>query len=501
VSEPAPLTLASLFGPAFRDRRSEIGLEWQGSLLTFGEIDQRADRVARELRSRGLRPGDRLCVQLPNGPELVDLFLACVRTGVIFVPINALYRRGEIDHIVRDAAPSALVCRGPLEATVAVETWDVDDLVASGGGRIGPSVDHAQVADPEDQVVAIVYTSGTTGPSKGAMLTQRSFASNARTLLEAWRISAEDRLLLPLPLFHVHGLGNGLHCWLGSGCRLRLLERFDRETIEREFLDFSPTVFFGVPTMYVRLLDTAPDVARRMGATLRLFVSGSAPLDPATFDAFEARFGQAILERYGMTEALMIASNPYGGDRVPGTVGMPLPGVEVRLVDEQGHDSGPGDEGELLVSSPALFAGYWRQPEATEAAFDGSFFRTGDIARRSGAGRLTLCGRKSDVIISAGFNVYPREIEELLVDVPGVADVAVVGVPDAVRGEVPIAYVVPAAADQDLDTDALDARCRAHLASFKRPRRFVRLNELPRNALGKVQKHLLPRAVPPFADG
>ena len=489
------MTLADLFRRTFTERRSEVGLEWQGSSLTFGEIDERADRVAGRLTARGLRPGDRLSVQLPNGPELIDLFLACARTGIIFVPVNLLYRSREIDHILRDSTPAALVARGQVETTAPVEVWNVADLIAAGARRPSEPPRPTPVADDPEQVVTIVYTSGTTGPSKGAMLTQRSLVANARALLEAWRIRSDDRLLLPLPLFHVHGLGNGLHCWLGAGCRMRLLERFDRVAIEHELLDFAPTVFFGVPTMYVRLLEIAPDAARRIGAMARLFVSGSAPLDPATFAAFLERFGHAILERYGMTEALMITSNPYDGPRLPGTVGLPLPGVHVRLVDDEGHDVGPDTDGEVLVKSRALFAGYWRQPDATRAAFDGSFFRTGDLARRSATGHYALCGRKSDLIISGGFNIYPREIEEVLREHPGVADVAVAGAADPVRGEMPVAYVVPAGADPACDATALEAFCQARLASFKVPRAFIPVTELPRNALGKVEKHRLPRAV------
>ena len=491
------MTLASLFGATFAERRDDIGLEWGNSTLTFGEIDARADRVAAELAGRGLCPGDRLCVQLPNGPELVDLFLACSRSGVIFVPVNPMYRSAEMDHILRDANPTAIVARGPVDSVVDVERWHVDDVIDSARGRSPAGPAFGPEGDDPERVVAIVYTSGTTGPSKGAMLTERGFVANARALLDAWRIQPDDRLLLPLPLFHVHGLANGLHCWLGAGCRLRLLERFDGETIESELLDFSATLFFGVPTIYVRLLDIAPDAAREIGARMRVFVSGSAPLDSVTFAAFESRFGHAILERYGMTETLMITSNPYDGVRRPGTVGMPLPHVEVRLVDERGHDVGAEREGEVLVRSLALFSGYWRQPEATRSAFDGPFFRTGDIARRTAEGHYVLCGRKSDLIISAGYNIYPREVEEVLRTAPGIADAAVVGHRDPVRGEIPVAYVVPDVPDRPVEPAFLEMYCRARLARFKVPATFVAVDRLPRNSLGKVEKHRLRAAVQP----
>jgi malonyl-CoA/methylmalonyl-CoA synthetase len=310
------------------------------------------------------------------------------------------------------------------------------------------------------------------------VLTHDNFAANAVNLTVCWQISRQDRFLLALPLFHVHALGNGLHTWLASGCRMRLLERFDHRTAIDEFLDFAPTLFFGVPTVYVRLLDTDPAVAREIGARMRLFVSGSAPLPPQVLEQFHSRFGHTILERYGMTETFMNISNPYVGERRAGTVGFPLPGVSVRI-----------ENGELLVRGPNVFAGYWRRPDATQAAFtsDG-FFRTGDLASVSPDGYYTLLGRKSDLIISGGFNIYPREIEELLLEQRGVAEAAVVGVNDAVRGEVPVAYLVG-----DFDAGALEDVCRRELASFKVPRRFVKVESIPRTALGKVQKHLLPR--------
>jgi malonyl-CoA/methylmalonyl-CoA synthetase len=294
-------------------------------------------------------------------------------------------------------------------------------------------------------------------------------------LLTAWQISERDRFLLALPLFHIHALGNGLHCWLMSGCRMRLLERFDYRTAVADFLDFRPTLFFGVPTVYVRLLDTPAGAAREIGATMRLFVSGSAPLPPHILTQFRELFGHTILERYGMTETFMTISNPYVGERRPGTVGFPLPGVSARIVD-----------GELFVKGPTVCAGYWRRAEATAAAFDDGWFRTGDLAERSSDGYVTLRGRKSDLIISGGFNIYPREIEEFLLEQPEVLEAAVVGVADALRGELPVAFVVG-----EVDEEELARRCREQLASFKVPRRFVRVEALPRTALGKVQKHLL----------
>ena len=427
--------------------------------------------MAALLAARGLQAGDRLCVYLPNCVEMIDLFLACVKTGVIFVPINILYRGREIAHILADAEPKAVVAAGEMPG--AVPLWRVDELSPPEGA------DRPTAAPDGDAPAALVYTSGTTGVSKGAILTHNNFASNALNLLGCWQISEADRFLLALPLFHVHALGNGLCCWLASGCRTRMLERFEHAKAADAFLDFRPTLFFGVPTMYVRMLGWPPETAREIGGGVRLFVSGSAPLATQVLEEFRGRFGHTILERYGMSETLMNISNPYAGERRAGTVGLPLPGVSVRLVD-----------GEVQLRGPNVFAGYWGREEATRAAFDDGWFKTGDMAERSADGYYTLLGRKSDLIISGGFNIYPREIEEFLTEQEEVAEAAVVGMPDRLRGEVPVAFIVPRGA---CDAVSLEARCRENMASFKVPRAFVNVEKLPRTALGKVQKHLLPK--------
>jgi malonyl-CoA/methylmalonyl-CoA synthetase len=291
-------------------------------------------------------------------------------------------------------------------------------------------------------------------------------------------------------LFHVHGLGNGVHCWLLSGCRIRLTERFEHQHAIAWMQDFAPTLFFGVPTMYVRLLETPEPAARAIGRAMRLFVSGSAPLPAQVLTDFQALFEHTILERYGMSETLMNISNPYAGERRAGSVGLPLPGVQVRNLNPEGAPVSDGESGELYLRGGNVFSGYWRRPEATEAAFREGWFRTGDLAVRSPDGYYTLQGRRGDLIISGGFNVYPREIEEFLAEQPGVTEAAVAGAPDPLRGEVVIAYVVPGAG---FDAAALERSCRAHFASFKIPRAFITVEKLPRTALGKVQKHLLPK--------
>jgi malonyl-CoA/methylmalonyl-CoA synthetase len=481
------MTLPELFDLSFVGRRDQAALEWDRT-YTFGEIDARASRMAHALARRGLAAGDRLCVYLANRPEYVDLFVAATRLGVIFVPVNILYRDREIRHIVADADPRAVVASESTAELVpaGVPVWRIEELVREADGQ--PEARHVVVSDG-DTPAALVYTSGTTGTSKGAVLTHNNFAVNALNLLTCWQISERDRLLLTLPLFHVHGLGNGLHCWLISGCRMRLTERFEHASAADQMLEFAPTLFFGVPTMYVRMLEWSEADAQRIGQSMRLFVSGSAPLPAHVLEAFERLYGHTILERYGMSETLMNISNPYAGERRAGTVGVPLPGVSVRNLNEEGVAVADGDTGELYVRGANVCAGYWRRPEATEAAFRDGWFRTGDLAVRSVDGYYTLQGRRSDLIISGGFNIYPREIEDFLTEQPGVAEAAVVGIPDAVRGEVPVAYIV---ARGDCDTALLESACRENLASFKVPRAFVRVDKLPRTALGKIQKHLLP---------
>jgi malonyl-CoA/methylmalonyl-CoA synthetase len=471
------MNLRHWFDTSFRLRPAEPALEWQGTTYTFGEIDARSNRMARALSARGFARGDRMAVYLTNSLDFIDLYLACVKLGVIFVPVNILYRERELSHILSDAEPKLFVTEKELPALRAEADAQPSEL--------------AETPLDGESPAALVYTSGTTGVSKGAILTHNNFAVNAASLLDAWKIASTDRFLLALPLFHVHALGNGLHCWLFSGCQMRLLERFEHEKAAAEFLDFRPTLFFGVPTVYVRLLDVPPETARKIGPGMRLFVSGSAPLPAQVLEDFRKLFGHIILERYGMTETLMNISNPYDGERRPGSVGFPLPGVQAKILDADGGNAADGETGELYLKGPNVFPGYWRREDATRAAFVDGWFKTGDLAQRSPDGYYTLCGRRSDLIISGGFNIYPREIEEFLMEQPEVAEAAVAGEPDRVRGEVPVAYVVPRAAATVLDTAALEARCRENFASFKCPRRFVIVETLPRNALGKVQKHLL----------
>ncbi len=475
---------ASLLGRGSREAfEDESGLR-----LNFADLEMRSNRWAAWLRQKGIQPGDRLAFFLANRAEVIDLWLACVKSGVIVVPVNILYREREIHHILAETRPAAVVTAGKdAHFFAGARILEVEES-AREAGQI-PVSSRPPLPREEDPVAALIFTSGTTGVAKGAVLTHGNFAVNGSSLVQTWKFTENDRYLAALPLFHVHGLANGLHCWLGSGCHLRLLERFQAARAEEEFLRYRPTVFFGVPTMYVRLLELPAEAARKIGACLRLAVSGSAPLSPAIHAEFRKKFGTTLLERYGMTETLMNTSHPYDGERRPGTVGPALPHVRIAIRDLQGDEVRDGEEGELYVKGPNVCRGYWNREDATRGAFVDGWFRTGDMGVRSPDGYITLQGRRSDLIISGGFNIYPREIEEFLVTLPGIREAAVVGVADRVRGELPVAYVV---SEGPLDENALKEALGRSLASFKCPRAFVRVDHLPRTALGKVQKHLLP---------
>jgi malonyl-CoA/methylmalonyl-CoA synthetase len=488
------MLLSDLFDLSLRGRAGTVGLVHEGpdgalQERTFGEIGERAGRLANVLRRRGLTSGDRVAVHLANRVEYVDLVIACMQSGLVLVPINVLYRDREVAHIIDDAAPALIVSTADNAHVfpAGCPVVDIDELSVEAAGA-GSTIDRPPLDG--DAPAAIVYTSGTTGRSKGAVLTHNNLSANAIALVTCWRITSDDRYLAALPLFHVHGLGNGICSWLVSGCQMRLVERFEAARALEWFRQFKPTLFFGVPTIYVRLLELAPDAAREIGRQMRLFVSGSAPLPAQVLEAFRDRFGHTILERYGMTETLMLTSNLLESERRAGTVGYPLPGVSIAIRDATGLPVAPGSVGEVWVKGPTVFPGYWRNAEATAAAFNDGWFATGDIGEIDEGGCLTLRGRATELIISGGFNIYPREIEELLLEQDGVREAAVIGAPDERRGEVPVAYVVT---ESGVDVEQLRERCARSLASFKAPRAIVRVDALPRNAMGKLQKHLLPK--------
>ena len=479
------MNIIDLFNLSFIDRKEKDALQFQSQAFTFADLDDRSSRMAWVLRQRGLNPGDRLALYLENSLHFIDIYVACLKLGVIIVPVNILYRDREISHILNDATPKAIVA---VETIEGIDTWHPEQLSTESDSAQRLSEKEEPLLHG-DSPAAIIYTSGTTGASKGAVLSHNNFIANTINLNACWKITEQDRLLLALPLFHVHGLANGMHCAFVAGCTTRLLPRFEHQKIKDEFSAFNPTLFYGVPTVYIRLLDQADEEARSMSKSMRLFVSGSAPLPPQVLEDFKRKYGHTILERYGMTETLMNISNPYVGERRAGTVGFPLPGLSARIVKPDGTPAAQDEEGELYVKGPNVFGGYWNREEATRNAFDEEgYFKTGDMAVVSDDGYYTLRGRKSDLIISGGFNIYPREIEEYLLEQEEISEAAVVGIPDKVKGELPVAYLV---AKETLDLKELEERCRGSLASFKVPKKFVLVDSLPRTALGKVQKHLL----------
>ena len=453
----------------------------------------------------GVGPGDRVGLYLASGPAYLAAYLGAHAARAAVVLLNTQYRQVELAHILSDSAPRALVTTEELagEPGAVLPGLAEPPQVLLPAGRLGLDGAPPAVAGPDEppapgDLALLAYTSGTTGRAKGAMLTHANLAANSAAVTAAWRWTAADRLLLTLPLFHIHGLGVGVHGSLLAGASIDLRPRFDAAEVLDALADGAATLFFGVPTMYGRLAQLAeerPEAAARAGRALRLLVSGSAALPPQTFAVIEARFGQRILERYGMTETVMNLTNPYDGERRPGTVGGPFPGQEARVVDVRGRAPLPdGEVGEIEVRGPHVCAGYWRSPEASAEVFhpDG-WFSTGDLGWRSADGYYTITGRAKELIISGGYNVYPREVEEVLLSHPAVAECAVLGLPDADLGERVAAAVVlqPGRAPAPALDAELAAFVGARLAAYKRPRAFVYVNSLPRNALGKVQKHLL----------
>lgn len=465
-----------------------------GRAIDYDQLAADSARMANVLVDAGCIPGDRIAVQVDKPWQVVPLYLAALRAGLVYLPLNSAYQRSELDYFFEDAKPRVIVCSperlGVVETSARGAT--VLTLDASGGelwARAQPaSESFAVVRRAPDDLAAILYTSGTTGRSKGAMLTHRNLASNALALAGAWGFTRGDVLLHALPVYHVHGLFVALHCALLSGSRVLWLPKFDAKEVLR--LLPRATVMMGVPTFYTRLLAEA-GLDHRACANIRVFIAGSAPLLPETFHAFEQRTGHCVLERYGMTETGMNASNPLQGERKPGFVGPPLPGVSIRVVDADGNGCAAGTIGAIEVNGPNVTPGYWNQPDKTAESFtaDG-WFRTGDLGRFDGDGYLALAGRAKDLIISGGLNVYPKEIEERIDALPGVTESAVIGVPDADFGEAVVAVVV-ARPGHALTEAGIIATLKGEIAGFKVPKRVVFATELPRNAMGKVQKSAL----------
>ncbi|MEM9014803.1 MAG: AMP-binding protein [Pseudomonadota bacterium] len=466
--------------PCLRPQRADV---W-----TYGAMDMASAKYAGALRAAGAAPGDRIVAQVRKSPQAVALYLASLRAGLIYVPLNTAYTQDELAYFLNDAEPSVFVG----DPGVQTDLKSVAQLTLDADGH-GTLAEAAAAATPfgaieqrdGNDIASILYTSGTTGRSKGAMLSHDNLSSNAHALHGLWGFQRGDVLLHALPIFHIHGLFVALHTALLNGSEVLFHEQFDVTEICAALPD--ATILMGVPTFYTRLLDHAAFRKDRC-ANIRLFISGSAPLSTETFAAFEARTGHKILERYGMSEAGMIASNPLKGERLAGTVGHALPGVDVRVTID--GDSAACDEtGGVEVRGPNVFQGYWRMPEKTDAEFtEDGWFRTGDVGSLGKDGRLTLSGRTKDLIIVGGYNVYPKEIEILLDSIDGVLESAVIGAPHPDMGEGVVAVLTPEneALDDALLVDAMNG-----LAKFKRPRRFFWVDALPRNAMGKVQKQLL----------
>jgi malonyl-CoA/methylmalonyl-CoA synthetase len=482
---------------ANRDRGGRVFLEADdGRTLTFEDLERESARLANLLTGLGARRGDRIAAQVDKSPDVLCLYLACLRAGLIFLPLNTAYQRGELSYFLDDAQPRVVVCRPQsleLLKQLAAGGTRILTLDEQGAGTLTEEAqscpaEHAVAELEDDDLAVIIYTSGTTGRSKGAMITHRNLSSNAQVLVDFWGFTERDVLIHALPVFHVHGLFVANHCALLSGAKMLWQRKFDAMSVLRELP--RATVMMGVPTFYTRLL-AEPSFDRNACRTMRLFVSGSAPLQLETFGEFRERTGHTILERYGMSEAGMISSNPLAGERRGGSVGFPLPGISVRVADDRDQSLPAGEVGGIQIKGANVFAGYWRMPEKTREEFtqDG-FFRTGDLGVFDAQGYLSIVGRAKDLIISGGFNVYPKEIEIALDAMPGVVESAVIGVPHPDFGEAVTAVVVVRAGIQ-VDPAAMITELKKNLANYKVPKQLHLVEDLPRNAMGKVQKAVL----------
>jgi malonyl-CoA/methylmalonyl-CoA synthetase len=472
-----------------------------GTIHTYGDVEKGVARYANALVALGIEPGDRIAIQVEKSVEAILLILGCLRAGAVLVPLNTAYAATEVGYFLGDAEPRIFV-RDPGRAELsgaagAAKVAHLETMAADGAGSLSQraavsSASFVDIARGQDDLAAILYTSGTTGRSKGALLTQENLASNARTLVGYWRFTADDALIHALPIYHTHGLFVAINTLLMAGGRIFLLPKFDADLI----LKLMPraTSLMGVPTFYTRLL-VHPGLTRDATAHMRLFISGSAPLLAETHRAWRERTGHAILERYGMTETGMNTSNPYDGERIAGTVGFPLPGVSVRIAaPATGELLGANQIGMIEVKGPNVCSGYWRMPEKTKSEFpDDGYFVTGDLGKIDAQGYLHIVGRGKDLVISGGLNVYPKEIESAIDAVPGVVESAVIGVAHPDLGEAVTAIVVREK-DATADETTIAAMLDGELAKYKQPKRILFVDELPRNAMGKVQKNILREA-------
>ncbi len=487
----------TLFG-AHSGRSDPFLITAAGEALSYDVFLRMSARFAHALVAAGLTPGDRLALQVQKSPEALAIYAACAQTGVVFLPLNTAYTVSELTYFIENSGAKLILCDPARAADLAPVAAGLDAKVmtmdASGQGSFAESAaslpeTFETVARSEDDLAAFLYTSGTTGRSKGAMLSQGNLLSNAQTLVNLWRFEADDVLLHALPVFHTHGLFVASNVMLLAGGAMIFLPKFDLEDVIAQLP--RATTMMGVPTFYTRLLgDDRFD--RALTSHMRLFISGSAPLLAETHEAFEARTGHRILERYGMTETNMNTSNPYDGERRAGTVGFPLPDVELKICDpDTGTELPHGEIGMVEVRGPNIFQGYWQMPDKTAAELrSNGFFITGDMGRVDDDGYVTIVGRGKDLIISGGYNIYPKEVELVLDDMPGVLESAVIGAAHPDFGESPVGVLVPTGG-ASLDLDAISAAMRDQLAAFKCPRKLVVVDALPRNTMGKVQKNVL----------
>ncbi|WP_420475888.1 malonate--CoA ligase [Noviherbaspirillum sp. ST9] len=491
--------LYALFESRFPADRTACCIETHDGLYySWNDLDRATAKLANLLAGLDLPKDSRIAVQVEKSPEALMLYLATIRAGYVYLPLNTAYRAAEIEYFVENAEPAVVVCSPQNFGWVSQIAFKcgTKHVFTLGDDREGSLLNRAAlqsnsfetVEKQPDDLAAILYTSGTTGRSKGAMLTHDNLASNAKVLQDYWHWQEGDVLLHALPLFHVHGLFVASHGALLNGSKMIFLPKFDAAEVMHHLK--RATVFMGVPTYYVRLLAEA-SFDKDACANMRLFVSGSAPLLTETFNEFSRRTGHTILERYGMSETTMLVSNPYDGDRIGGTVGLPLPGVSVRVVKGGGSTCAAGEVGDIQVKGPNVFKGYWRMPEKTAEEFtaDG-YFKTGDVGKFDDNGYLSIVGRSKDLIISGGYNVYPKEIESFIDEMDGVVESAVVGVPHPDFGEAVTAVVVPKPGTALSEAEVIGL-LKSKIANFKVPKRVFFVPELPRNTMGKVQKNVL----------
>ncbi|MBU2868218.1 malonate--CoA ligase [Pacificibacter marinus] len=465
-----------------------------GSTITYAGFVRRVAQLANVLKDAGVQAGDRIVVQAPKTADTIALYGAAVQTGAVYLPLNTAYTQSELSYFIGDSGPRVIVC--DAKDTAMMQAFDAKvltlDMTGTGTLSLAANAASDQCATcprGPDDLAALLYTSGTTGRSKGAMLSHKNLLSNAASLTDLWQITDQDRLIHALPIFHTHGLFVAMNTSLLAGAQVRFMAAFNQDSVIEELP--KSTMLMGVPTFYTRLLDD-PRMDKALCAKMRLFVSGSAPLLAETHTAFHDRTGHHILERYGMTETNMITSNPFDGARIAGTVGYPLPGTEVEITNAQTGEPLPsGEIGMIEVRGDNVFQGYWNMPEKTaEELRTTGFFMTGDLGIKSADGRVSIVGRQKDLIISGGYNIYPKEIEDVINDIDGVVESAVFGVPHPDFGESVLAAVI-LEKGADIAPETIAAHVEPLLARFKHPRKYILRDALPRNTMGKVQKNVL----------